>query len=82
MFVARNNDGHEQPLAGHLTAAAGRAATYAEPWGKDFAYVCALVHDIGKYSLAFQDRVRGCKKRVDHATAGAQLPKIGTIPLS
>ena len=30
-----------------------------------------LLHDIGKYSEAFQKRLRGDKARVDHSTAGA-----------
>lgn len=34
---------------------------------------CGLYHDIGKYSLAFQQRIAGSQKRVDHSTAGALL---------
>ena len=38
----------------------------------DLARVAGLLHDIGKYSQAFQARLRGSTKRVDHATAGAR----------
>ena len=35
---------------------------------------CGMLHDIGKYSIAFQDRLLGKNsQRVDHSTAGAQL---------
>ena len=32
-----------------------------------------LIHDLGKYQLSFQNRIRGSKIRVDHATEGAKL---------
>jgi CRISPR-associated endonuclease/helicase Cas3 len=32
-----------------------------------------LVHDLGKYQMKFQDRIRGRCVRVDHATEGARL---------
>ena len=35
--------------------------------------LCGLYHDIGKYSLAFQNRLSGSKKQVDHSSAGAVL---------
>jgi len=38
-----------------------------------FSELCALLHDVGKYSTAFQNRLKGCEKPVDHSTAGAQL---------
>lgn len=38
----------------------------------DFAYISALMHDIGKYSLAFQRRLSGVSVKVDHSTAGAK----------
>lgn len=36
------------------------------------AEVAGLLHDLGKYTAEFQNRLQG-GKRVDHATAGAQL---------
>lgn len=38
----------------------------------EFAYLAARLHDIGKYSLAFQDRLLGKIEKVDHSTAGAK----------
>ena len=32
-----------------------------------------LLHDVGKYTQAFQARLTGSAKRVDHSTAGAKI---------
>jgi len=62
-----------QLLKDHLTATAELAAELAKPAGLDgLAYTAGLLHDIGKYSPEFQARLRGAKRRVDHATAGAR----------
>lgn len=38
----------------------------------EYAYVCGLMHDIGKYSNEFQQKIiHNSKVRVDHSTAGA-----------
>jgi len=66
-------DGKEHSLILHLEETARLAQKHAAPWGDTFAYQCGLVHDVGKYSNAFQERIRGKKHRVDHATAGGQL---------
>ena len=66
-------DGIEHPLVEHLNRTAQLAREHSEPWGGAFAYQCGLVHDVGKYSKAFQERIRGKKHRVDHTTAGGQL---------
>jgi len=76
MYIAhtREIDEDEQPLYDHLEETARRASIHAEPWdGGEFARLCGLAHDVGKYSKAFQARIRGGKNRVDHATAGGQL---------
>ena len=60
-----------QPLYAHLTAAAHRAAEFAAAFGSDeWAFLCGLLHDLGKFSSAFQKRLDG-DKRVDHSLAGA-----------
>ncbi len=59
------------PLHEHLAATARRAGEFAEPFGsREWAFFCGLLHDIGKYSIAFQKRLAG-GKRVDHSLAGA-----------
>jgi len=62
-----------QPLVEHLT----NTADLAQRFGKDadiseLARTVALLHDLGKYSKAFQARLDGSPRKVDHATAGAR----------
>jgi CRISPR-associated endonuclease/helicase Cas3/CRISPR-associated endonuclease Cas3-HD len=61
-----------QPLQKHLT----NVASLSQQFGNDFdagelAYVNGLLHDLGKYSQGFQQRLEGARIRVDHSTAGA-----------
>jgi CRISPR-associated endonuclease/helicase Cas3 len=62
-----------QRLQDHLLNTAALTRQIGDdPVVGDFAYLAALIHDIGKYSQAFQKRLEGSKERVDHSTAGAQ----------
>jgi CRISPR-associated endonuclease/helicase Cas3 len=76
-YYAHTRDGMPetewQLLKDHLTATGKLALELAErtPFAQ-LAQVAGLLHDIGKYSQAFQDRLRGSKRKVDHATAGAR----------
>ncbi len=64
--------GRSQPLRDHLQNTAQLAAGFAAPFGAEGpAYLAGLLHDVGKYSRAFQRRLRGAQERVDHSTAGA-----------
>ena len=64
--------GRSQPLRDHLQNTAELAAGFAAPFGAEGpAYLAGLLHDVGKYSRAFQRRLRGAQERVDHSTAGA-----------
>lgn len=38
---------------------------------KNSGKILSILHDLGKYSDEFQDRIRGANIRVDHSTAGA-----------
>lgn len=53
-------------------------AELAESFGRRLgigapARLAGLLHDLGKYSVAFQARLNGGKERVDHSTAGAAI---------
>lgn len=62
-----------QTVKDHLENTARLALSLGEDIGlSEFAYIAALLHDIGKYSLAFQNRLNGANIRIDHSTAGAQ----------
>lgn len=76
MFYAHstNQNDHSdwQALADHLQAVAELAARRAARFGwPDAARAAGLLHDLGKYSAAFQRRLAGSAERVDHSTAGA-----------
>jgi CRISPR-associated endonuclease/helicase Cas3 len=62
-----------QLLKKHLCDTAKLAKEFGEDAGvSELAYTAALLHDIGKYSEAFQARLDGKGPKVDHATAGAR----------
>jgi CRISPR-associated endonuclease/helicase Cas3 len=64
----------EQSMFCHLTCTAKRASEFAEAFScADLGYLCGILHDIGKYSLKFQRRIRGSDETTDHSTAGAQV---------
>lgn len=73
-----------QTIEDHLRASARLAQRFGEAFGSGpQAAYCASLHDIGKYSDAFQSRIRGSGVRTDHSTAGAQqaaqLPGMGKL---
>jgi CRISPR-associated endonuclease/helicase Cas3 len=85
-FYAHSNEFDKtewQFLADHLV----NTATIAKKIGADsgvseFAYITGFLHDIGKYSLAFQKKLSGSRIKVDHSTAGAQAVRnlFDTLP--
>jgi CRISPR-associated endonuclease/helicase Cas3 len=75
MFFAHSLDDREkicwQPLRAHLRAVGELAGAKGHKFGaSNAASLAGLLHDLGKYSVAFQRRLEGADK-VD-ATAGAQ----------
>jgi len=61
-----------EPLEDHLCATGGLAAAFAARFGFSAAGEAAgRLHDVGKYSDAFQRRIRNDGGRTDHSTAGA-----------
>lgn len=74
-FAHISDDGkRKQTVAEHLAGTARLAEEFAGSFEHpDFGYCAGMLHDIGKYSDKFQERIRGAEIRVDHATAGARL---------
>ena len=74
-YIAHLNEEHTQTLKDHLCGTAELAGYFAGRFGKaDWGYTCGMLHDIGKYSLAFQDKIKNNSNRqVDHSTAGAKV---------
>ncbi|MEB3104008.1 CRISPR-associated helicase Cas3' [Ferviditalea candida] len=73
-YYAHSNDSNQfQLLKDHLFGVAELCKRNAEIFGAgDLGYLAGLLHDVGKYSNEFQQRIRGSQIRVDHSTAGAQ----------
>lgn len=73
-YIAHLNEERTQTLKDHLCGTAELAGRFAGRFGKsDWGYACGMLHDIGKYSLAFQDKIKNnSDRRVDHSTAGAK----------
>lgn len=77
MFYAHSTDNADRSdwhrLADHLRAVAALAGDRAQVFGASRAAALAgLLHDLGKYSDAFQRRLGGAIEKVDHSTAGAR----------
>ena len=74
-FVAHvDKQNRQEALKVHLREAAILCSRYCDDFGaREQGYLAGLMHDIGKYSEAFQTRLLGNGKRVDHSTYGAAL---------
>lgn len=69
----RTEDGRIQSVKEHLENTARLCREYAIDELKDCAYLCGLLHDIGKYTHSFQKYINGdTSARVEHARYGAQ----------
>lgn len=63
-----------QPLREHLLGTAELAARNASAFGgAEMARPMGALHDLGKYTEKFQERLTGDAARVDHATWGARI---------
>jgi CRISPR-associated endonuclease/helicase Cas3 len=81
--TGNSQDGSDgQLLVAHLTQVGSLAKEFASftPL-ENIAEVAGLLHDLGKFSLQFQARLRGSKESVNHSTAGAQeaIKRYGAI---
>jgi CRISPR-associated endonuclease/helicase Cas3 len=74
MYAAHITDNKkEQSVKEHLVGVAEICRKFGSV--NDFgelAYLCGILHDIGKYSEKFQQHIHGNFQRVDHSTAGAK----------
>lgn len=62
-----------QTVLEHLKGTANLASKFADSFNaQPQAYLAGILHDIGKYSKAFQRRLNGSSEKVDHSTAGAK----------
>lgn len=76
MYLAHKNpdDGTEQSVLQHRQGTVALAERFANRFGDgEYGRICAWLHDAGKYTEAFQKRIRGANIHVDHSTAGAQI---------
>ena len=65
---------HWHGLLEHLDGTGRRAADFLDiVGGAEIGKVAGLLHDLGKYSQEFQERLSGGRKRVNHSTAGAKV---------
>ncbi len=77
IYYAHSRKGEDkfkwQTLKDHLTNTAELAEAFGADAGiSELARTAALMHDLGKYSKAFQRRLEGSGRKIDHATAGAR----------
>ncbi len=79
MKIAHINENtyETQTVAEHSVATAEIASSFAFDELKSLIYNMGLLHDIGKYQQAFQDRIlNNSQRRVEHAACGAiEFPK-------
>lgn len=63
-----------QVLSDHLNSVATLSKAKASAFGaEEMAFFAGLLHDLGKYSIEFQNRLNGSSLPADHSTAGAKV---------
>lgn len=84
-YVAHLQEEREQTVKEHLEGTAKLSGEFAKKFGKEeWGYCCGYLHDIGKYSVEFQHKIReNGNEQIDHSTAGAKVcvEKGGLYPI-
>lgn len=63
-----------QLLKDHLEGVGKLAEGFADAFNcAEYGKIAGLLHDLGKYTVEFQERLEGKRPRVDHATHGAKI---------
>ena len=58
-YIAHKEQEREQTIKEHLCGTAQLAGEFAEKFGKgEWGYCCGKMHDIGKYSQEFQEKIK------------------------
>jgi CRISPR-associated endonuclease/helicase Cas3/CRISPR-associated endonuclease Cas3-HD len=71
-YAHKSKSGKFQTVSDHLENVAKLSGEFAKDFGaENTAYVCGMLHDVGKCSSEFQDRLLNNAPKVDHSTAGA-----------
>ncbi len=68
----QEQSGDIQTVKEHSENTAALCREFAVEPMKDLLYIIGLMHDIGKYQPAFQQRINGKKIKVEHSICGAQ----------
>ncbi len=77
-YYAHSHDETEKSnwhlLSDHLVNTGDKAGSFLRiVGGEELGRVIGLLHDLGKYSPEFQDRLAGSPASVNHSTAGAKI---------
>ena len=71
-----NACGREESLKEHLEEATRYAALFGKELGiQDESTFCSMFHDLAKMGIAFDERIHGVRRHVDHWTYGAYTAK-------
>lgn len=75
VYIAhKTEDGRIESVEDHCNKVASLASLYASAFtDSSQGRLVGLYHDLGKYSKAFQRRIRGSSEHVDHSSIGAFL---------
>lgn len=71
-YAHSNENGEYQTVEEHLKNVGFLSSIYSKEFGAEqLGYLCGILHDVGKFSIEFQDRLLRGGEKVDHSTAGA-----------